>query len=196
MKIRGIITAAGDSIRLGQPKALLTIAGETFIERLVRILRAGGVDEVVLVVGGRHASVLTQECERLDLKPVHNPDPQRGPVSSILCGMNKPGDWDLLLVQPVDVIGISEEDVRQLIESRDRWPDHDAWILSHDMRRGHPVMVDRETVSALATEGGPEHLRALLSQPGMRLHHEVTENPLILEDVDDPQDWERIQSQI
>ncbi|OUU23137.1 MAG: hypothetical protein CBC13_05955 [Planctomycetia bacterium TMED53] len=194
MKIRGVITAAGDSSRLGQPKALLEISGETFIERLSRILDGGGVDEVVLVIGGRHAPELIKECERLDIDPVHNPDPERGPISSILCGMKKPGNWDLLLVQPVDVIGVSESDVRQLIESQRRYPDHEAWILSHGMRRGHPVMIIKEAASTLETAGGPEHLRALLGQPEMRLHHEVTDNPLILEDVDDLQDWERIQS--
>ena len=196
MKIRGVITAAGDSIRLGQPKALLKISGETFVERLLRILAEGGVDDLILVVGGRHTSELMGECQRLGIEPVHNPKPEKGPVSSILCGMNEPGDWDLLLVQPVDVIGVSAADVRQLIKSCQQWPDHDAWILSHAMRRGHPVMIRREVLQLLGADNGPEHLRALLGQPQIRLHHEVTDNPLILEDVDDQQGWERIQDLI
>jgi len=196
VKVRGVITAAGDSRRLGQPKALLEISGETFIERLVRLMKAGGVDEVFPVVGGRHTPELLKECQRLGIEPIHNADPERGPVSSIICGFKEPGEWDLLLIHPVDVVGITAADVQGLIDSSRKHPDHDAWIMSHEMRRGHPVMVRKEVVSSLATEGGPEHLRALLGQPHLKLHHEVTDNPMILEDVDDPEDWERIRGQI
>ena len=107
MKVRGVITAAGDSRRLGQPKALLEISGETFIERLVRLMKAGGVDEVFPVVGGRHTPELLKECQRLGIEPIHNADPERGPVSSIICGLKEPGEWDLLLIHPVDVVGIT-----------------------------------------------------------------------------------------
>ena len=100
------------------------------------------------------------------------------------------------MIHPVDVIGITIADVQGLIESGRKHPDHDAWIMSHGMRRGHPVMVRKEVLSSLATEAGPEHLRALLGQPHLSLHHEVTDNPLILEDVDDLQDWERIRNRI
>ena len=196
MKIRGVITAAGDSRRLGQPKALLEIAGESFIERLHRVLQEGGVEEVLLVIGGRHTTELTTEARSLGIDPVHNPNPERGPVTSILCGLEEPGDWELLLVQPVDVIGVSVSDVEKLIGSCRRFPDHDAWILSHGMRRGHPVLIRRDVVQRLGEDQGPEHLRALLAQPHLRLHHEVTDNALILEDVDDEEDWKRIRSQI
>ena len=70
MKVRGVITAAGDSRRLGQPKALLEISGETFIERLVRLMKVSGVDEVFPVVGGRHTPELLKECQRLGIEPI------------------------------------------------------------------------------------------------------------------------------
>ena len=92
MKIRGVITAAGDSRRLGQPKALLEISGETFIERLVRVMKEGGVDEIIPVVGGRHTPELLEECQRIGIEPIHNADPERGPVSSIICGIREPGE--------------------------------------------------------------------------------------------------------
>ncbi len=51
--IAGIILAAGASSRMGSPKALLDYRGETFIQRLVRVLSA--VCDPVIVVLGYHA---------------------------------------------------------------------------------------------------------------------------------------------
>ena len=50
--IPGIILAAGKSVRMGRTKALLPIAAnETFLDRVTRTLREGGVDDVIVVVG-------------------------------------------------------------------------------------------------------------------------------------------------
>ena len=51
--IAGIILAAGASSRMGTPKALLEYRGETFVDRLVRVL--GAVCDPVIVVLGYHA---------------------------------------------------------------------------------------------------------------------------------------------
>ncbi len=52
--IAGIILAAGASSRMGSPKALLEYRGETFIQRLVRVLSP--VCGRVIVVLGYHAA--------------------------------------------------------------------------------------------------------------------------------------------
>ena len=51
--IPGIVLAAGDSSRMGRPKALLSIGpdGESFLHRIARVLREGGVEEVLVVLG-------------------------------------------------------------------------------------------------------------------------------------------------
>jgi CTP:molybdopterin cytidylyltransferase MocA len=46
-----ILLAAGESTRMGQPKALLPWGDVTLIEYQVRELRAAGVDDVVVVLG-------------------------------------------------------------------------------------------------------------------------------------------------
>ena len=48
--IAGIILAAGASSRMGSPKALLDYRGETFVNRLVRVL-SGVCDPVIVVLG-------------------------------------------------------------------------------------------------------------------------------------------------
>jgi nicotine blue oxidoreductase len=49
--VAGVLLAAGDGSRLGQPKALVRLAGLTLAERGARLLRAGGADPVLIVTG-------------------------------------------------------------------------------------------------------------------------------------------------
>jgi molybdopterin-guanine dinucleotide biosynthesis protein A len=48
VRVSGIVLAGGASVRLGQDKALVEVAGQTLVERVVDVLRAL-VDEIVLV---------------------------------------------------------------------------------------------------------------------------------------------------
>ena len=50
--IGAIVLAAGGSTRLGQPKQLITIGGETLVRRIVNAARAAGCARVTVVVGG------------------------------------------------------------------------------------------------------------------------------------------------
>jgi choline kinase len=54
--MKGIVLAAGRGARLSggtgdMPKCLVTLGGETMLSRNVRLLRAAGVDDVVVVIG-------------------------------------------------------------------------------------------------------------------------------------------------
>src|SRR5688572_31922811 len=60
--MRGIILAAGRGARLNggngeMPKCLVTLGGETLLSRNIRILRAAGLDEIVVVIGCAAATV-------------------------------------------------------------------------------------------------------------------------------------------
>jgi L-glutamine-phosphate cytidylyltransferase len=54
--MRGVILAAGRGARLNggrgdMPKCLVTLGGETMLSRNIRVLRAAGIDDIVVVVG-------------------------------------------------------------------------------------------------------------------------------------------------
>lgn len=72
--MRAIILAAGRGVRLQLPednqlpKCLLRFGGMSLLERHLRMLRAAGVDEVVLALGFRH-ELVEAELERLDWLP-------------------------------------------------------------------------------------------------------------------------------
>lgn len=72
--MRAIILAAGRGVRLQLPadnqlpKCLLRFGGMSLLERHLRMLKAAGVDEVVLALGFRH-ELVRAELERLDWLP-------------------------------------------------------------------------------------------------------------------------------
>jgi len=51
-RIAAIVLAAGASTRMGKPKPLLRLRGETLLARAVRAAREGGCAPVFVVVAG------------------------------------------------------------------------------------------------------------------------------------------------
>ena len=153
--VPGIVLCGGRSRRMGQHKALLPTsqANETFIGRIVRVLRAGGVDDVVVVVGP-HMPALDVAFTGQEPLPrvVINPLPDRGQLSSLLVGLSavdRPGVAGVL-VTLVDVPLIDSETVCQLKElyQQTRAP---VVRPTRNGRHGHPVIFDRAVFSELRT---------------------------------------------
>ena len=151
--VPGIVLCGGRSRRMGQHKALLPTAqaNETFIGRIVRVLRAGGVDDVVVVVGP-HVPPLDVAFTGQEPLPrvVINPFPDRGQLSSLLVGLSvvdRPGVAGVL-VTLVDVPLIDSETICQLKElhQQTRAP---VVRPARNGRHGHPVIFDRAVFSEL-----------------------------------------------
>ncbi|HEX8006671.1 MAG TPA: NTP transferase domain-containing protein, partial [Trebonia sp.] len=58
-RVAGILLAAGEGSRLGRPKALVELGGQTLAERGVTMLREGGADPVLVVTGAAPFSMAT-----------------------------------------------------------------------------------------------------------------------------------------
>lgn len=88
----GVVLAAGEGSRLGRgPKALLDFSGDgtgkTQVERIVAALRAGGCDDIVVVVGAegqRVRDLLSPGTCRV----IHNPRWESGLASSFRLGID------------------------------------------------------------------------------------------------------------
>jgi molybdenum cofactor cytidylyltransferase len=134
------ILAAGESRRMGEPKALLPYRGATFLEHLLGITRHPriGITRVVL---GAHAAEI---CAKVRLDPstvVVNPDWPKGQLSSIQCAVRSlpAGATEGLLICPVDHPLVSADLTAQLIAAFDSSARLIA-IPIHHGRRGHPVL--------------------------------------------------------
>lgn len=80
----GILLAAGEGSRLGRPKALVELGGQTLAERGVRLLRDGGADPVLVVTGAVPVRVH-------GARTVHNPDWRTGMGTSLAAGLRALG---------------------------------------------------------------------------------------------------------
>lgn len=111
--MRAIILAAGRGMRLQQtvdthlPKCLLSFGGRSLLERHLRLLKAEGVDDIVLALGFRH-DLVTAELDRLGWHPrpeiVLNPGFDLGSVLTLYTvaeAMTRGGD---VLLMDADVL--------------------------------------------------------------------------------------------
>lgn len=193
-RIGGIVLAAGASCRAGCAKALATIDGETLVARAARILREGGCDDVVVVVGPPHAGQIQEAVQ--DVWIAHNDQPERGMLSSLKAGLAlaEPAEWDAAVVALVDQPQVHVSTVRALVESFWR---SDAELIqpSYDGKRGHPYLVTRSAFPLLLQGSDGVGARPVLNDLSPALLVRV-EDAHVLDDVDTAQDLERAGAQV
>jgi molybdenum cofactor cytidylyltransferase len=134
------ILAAGESRRMGQPKALVELQGATFVERLIAATRHPriGLTQIVLGAG---AEDIRAKLAAASASIIVNPDWPKGQLSSIHAAIRSlpPGATEGLLVCPVDHPMVSADLIAQLIRAFD---DSGRLIVLPKFhgRRGHPVI--------------------------------------------------------
>jgi molybdenum cofactor cytidylyltransferase len=139
-KLAAAILAAGESRRMGRPKALVPFEGLTFVEHLLQATNHPRVG-IVRVVLGANAESIQAELELDQEIVVVNQDWQQGQLSSIQSAIRSlPADQTAgLLLCPVDHPLISTQLVSRLIAEFDS--DRKLIVVpTHQGRRGHPVI--------------------------------------------------------
>ena len=189
--ITPIILAAGDSMRMGYPKALLPIGNETFLTRIVGIARKIGLAEPVIVLG-RTAETIAPTIRHLRAQVLINPDPDRGQLSSIQLGLlSLDVNSQACMIWPVDQPAVSEALVRDLAQL---FVQSDCLLAfpQFSKKRGHPAILHSSLF--------PEFLEARLEEGPKKiiLRHlqDIAELPTdefaAVHDVDTPADYEAL----
>ena len=188
--IAGIILAAGASSRMGSPKALLEYRGETFIQRLVRVLSA--VCDPVIVVLGYHAETLRSAVR--DATIVVNPAPERGQLSSLQTGLAAmPADIEGFLFTPVDSPAVEIATVERLAsEFRRRDPAKLLVIPRFEGKRGHPVFATRAIADELSALPLTAQARDVIRGHVAQTLYIDVDDPGILTDIDDREAYRRL----
>lgn len=186
-----IVLAAGASTRMGRAKALLPAGNRTFVRRILETLSDAGVSEAVVVVRPGQADVIA-EIEAAGFgRPVVNPRPDEGQLSSLIAGLDAVDRDGVegVLVTLVDVPFISADAVRTLIARAQR---SDAAILRavHHGRHGHPVVFRKRVFDALR-HADPAIGAKTVIRDWPPEDVEVPD-PWVVEDVDTPADYSRV----
>jgi molybdenum cofactor cytidylyltransferase len=192
-----IILAAGDSTRMGKPKALLPDPdGRPFVARLVRTFAAAGVDEVVVVTGRQHDAIVaavTADAPPVRLVFLRNPDPSRGQLSSLWIGLDAAAGPHLesILVTPVDIPMVRASTARHVI---DEWRRSRAPIVRPAVgsRHGHPVLFDRAVFDELRRAPLTEGARVVVRAHARDVVNVPVDDEGCLVDVDTPDDYDAL----
>jgi molybdenum cofactor cytidylyltransferase len=186
-----IILAAGDSRRMGHPKALLPIGNTTFLNHILQTAEEIGLPDPVVILG-RAAEVIRPTIQNRPVNIKINPDPSRGQLSSIQLGISSLApDAQACMIWPVDQPAVSAELVRQLVDLFIR---SDCLIAfpKHAEKKGHPAIFHRalfhEFLESPLTEGPQKillrHLHATAELP--------THEAGATQDIDTPSDYEAL----
>jgi molybdenum cofactor cytidylyltransferase len=192
-KIAVVILAAGLSRRMGTPKMLLPWGQTTVLGQVVSTFSQAGVGEIVVVTGGYREAVEAEVGHlggQFHLQSIHNPNFESGEMlSSLQVGLT-------VLDKEVDatLIGLGDQPqlsldatlkVLQVYETS--FPS--LVVPSHNMRRGHPWLVQRQLWSQILALRAPATMRDVLSAHSSDIHYVETDFT-ILKDLDTPQDYQ------
>ena len=137
-EISAVLTAAGESTRMGSPKPLLLWHGVSLVEYQVSCLFDAGVTEVIVVLGHR-ADEIAPYLEKSGARHVTNPHYHKGKTTSIKAGLSCVSSGaDAVLYLAVDQPR-TKEIIAQVIASHFS---SNALITSprYDGHGGHPLI--------------------------------------------------------
>lgn len=184
-----VILAAGASSRMGTPKALLDAgSGVCFLDRLAGTFLDAGC--AVYVVLGAQAALVQPAIRRGgEIQFVVNPDPSRGQLSSLQCGLRAVAPAaEAIFFSPVDAPGIARETILVL---KDLLTGMDFAIPIYEGKRGHPVLMKASAAPHFLDSPLEASARNILHARRSLTRYVEVVDPAILDDVDDAQDYQR-----
>ncbi len=189
--ISGILLAAGESRRMGSPKALLAYQGQTFLERICTAFFDAGVEELVVVLGAWEDRLRPALPRHPALRTVVNPHYAQGQLSSLVCGLGALSpDSAAAVVNLVDHPLVRPETIAALMASfrTDPLP---IIIATHQGQRGHPVLFSRQVYAELLAAPLDKGAKTVVRKDPARVRHVPLDDPGIVADIDTPQDYRR-----
>jgi molybdenum cofactor cytidylyltransferase len=195
--LAAIVLAAGNSKRMGTPKALLSdAAGDAFVVRIARTFFAAGLEDLIVVTGATHEPV-AEALARADLpftpRLARNPDPSRGQLSSLWTGLDAAERPELraVLMTLVDVPLVRAATVRAVV---DAWRATGAAIVRPAIgdRHGHPVLFDRALFAELRAAPLDEGAKTVVHAHAHDVVNVAVDDADSLTDVDTPADYARL----
>jgi molybdenum cofactor cytidylyltransferase len=192
-----IVPAAGESLRMGQPKLLLPWRGRALIEGVLIAWKSSGVRATFVVVRpDDHA--LAAVAEKSGAIVVRPPLPPPDMRASIAFGLGEvrrlfdPQAHDAWLVAPGDMPGLSTGVIDRLIDEHGSTPD-EALVPMTGARRGHPVLFPWHWTPRLRHLEPDEGLNALM-RDGLTREIDCSDlvAPKHFEDVDTREDYDRL----
>jgi molybdenum cofactor cytidylyltransferase len=193
--IVAVILSAGESSRMGHPKALLPIDGVRFVEKIVATLKSTDVGSIIVVLG-HNAEEIRQKISDLPVTILINHDYKQGQLSSLQAAIrhlessSEGSSVDGILVHLVDHPYISAGLVNLMIN---RFYETKKLIVvpRFQGRRGHPVIFSRALFSELLAAGLDQGAKPVVHAHRDETLEIDTEDRGVLIDIDTPEEYRR-----
>jgi molybdenum cofactor cytidylyltransferase len=186
VSVAAIILAAGESRRMGFPKAMLRYREETFLDTLIGLF-APHCSPLIVVLGA-HADRIRESTLRA-ASFVVNPDYQRGMTTSLQCGLHAlPAQVDSVLLTLVDHPAVSTATIKSLLAV----PAPLLRVPRHGGQRGHPIWFSRELIPEFLAIPETGAARDVVRAHAADTQFLDLDDPGILADIDDPVAYGRL----
>ncbi len=189
-----VVPAAGVSKRMGANKLLLPYQGASLIEHVLSEWAKSSVAATVVVLHPADGR-LVAKCRAAGahcVVPTCAPVEMKHSVQAALLWIDQhltPRPDDAWLLAPADLPRLSHSVIDRIINSYD--PGAPAIVVPrHGPRRGHPALFPFSFRAAVSDLGAHEGIDSLLDH--LTVVEIMTDDPGILEDVDTPEDYQRL----
>lgn len=186
--IAAVVLSAGESSRMGRPKALLPIDGQTFIEKIAAALKQAGLEKIIVVLG-YNAEAMRQKIAHLPVTILVNSDYQKGQLASLQVALRHllaDESCRGVLVHLVDHPYINADLVKLLME---RFENSGKSIVvpRFNGKRGHPVFFARSLFDELLNAPMDQGAKAVVNAHREETLEVDTAHEGITVDIDTPE---------
>lgn len=195
MKAAGLITVAGQSLRMHAFKPLLPIDGTPMIAHTANVFSKAGITDLFVVVGKRGEEIISA----LEGYNAHflwnNAFEETEMFASFTIGLNairRMGGYDAAFLLPGDMPAVEPEMLHQLMQQMESG-DWDVVFPSTGTKRLHPPLIHARLFDSLIAYPGEDGLRGAFRALNAKIGYVVTHNAGCKLDVDTPEDFERVQ---
>jgi len=184
----GVILAAGESRRMGSPKALLLYQGQTFLDTLISLF-APRCSPVIVVLGANADEIRsglsypTSCSASFDATFVINPDYRTGQTSSMQCGLRAvPTGAEGVLFTLTDHPAVAASTIDALAAP----PRPLIRVPRFEGRRGHPVWFSRALIAEFLALPAHGAARDVVYSHVNETEYLDVDDAGIVADIDDP----------
>jgi molybdenum cofactor cytidylyltransferase len=187
MKTGIILLAAGSSFRLGRPKQLIEIQGETLIQKAIDEAKMSQADFLVVVLGA-NADLIQTGFDYSSTPFIVNPDWQNGMSSSMQVGLRflmEKEEIDQVLLMLCDQPFVDASLLNKLINSK-KTSGKGIVAAAYSNTLGVPALFDRRYFEELLQLNGSEGAKKVIFNHQAEVH--ALDFPLGAVDLDTEED--------